>query len=98
MTALITADLVDLDVPSADRKTAVTALAERLVRAGRVTDLDTFLADIEAREAQMPTGLEAASASRTAAPRPSPSRPWPSAGLRRVSTSAPRTAPPTSSS
>ena len=58
MTALITADLVDLDVPSADRKTAVTALAERLVKAGRVTDLDRFLADIEAREAQMPTGLE----------------------------------------
>ena len=30
----------------------------RLRDAGRVTDLDTFLADIEAREAQMPTGLE----------------------------------------
>ncbi|MBC3194778.1 PTS sugar transporter subunit IIA [Pseudonocardia sp. C8] len=58
MTALITADLVDLDVPSADRKAAVTALAQRLVDAGRVTDLDQFLADIEAREAQMPTGLE----------------------------------------
>lgn len=58
MTALITEDLVDLDVPSADRRTAVTALAERLVKAGRVTDLDRFLADIEAREAQMPTGLE----------------------------------------
>ncbi|MBN9736954.1 MULTISPECIES: fructose PTS transporter subunit IIA [unclassified Pseudonocardia] len=58
MTALITADLVDLDVPSADRTTTVTALAQRLVDAGRVTDLDRFLADIEAREAQMPTGLE----------------------------------------
>ena len=58
MTALITADLVDLDVPSADRKATVTALAERLRDAGRVTDLDRFLADIEAREAQMPTGLE----------------------------------------
>ncbi|MBP2371854.1 PTS sugar transporter subunit IIA [Pseudonocardia parietis] len=58
MTALITADLVDLDVPSADRKATVAALAGRLVDAGRVTDLDRFLADIEAREAQMPTGLE----------------------------------------
>ncbi|RZT88884.1 PTS system D-fructose-specific IIA component (F1P-forming) (Frc family) [Pseudonocardia sediminis] len=59
MTApLITADLVDLDVPSADRKATVDALARRLQAAGRVTDLDQFLADIEAREAQMPTGLE----------------------------------------
>ncbi len=58
MTALITADLVDLDVASAHRTATVTALAERLRAAGRVTDLDRFLADIEAREAQMPTGLE----------------------------------------
>lgn len=58
MTALITADLVDLDVPSSDRKATVRALAQRLQAAGRVTDLDLFLADIEARESQMPTGLE----------------------------------------
>lgn len=58
MSTLITADLVDLDVPSTDRTTTVAALAQRLRDAGRVTDLDTFLADIEAREAQMPTGLE----------------------------------------
>lgn len=58
MSTLITADLVDLDVPSADRTATVAALAQRLRDAGRVTDLDTFLADIEAREAQMPTGLE----------------------------------------
>lgn len=58
MTTLITADLVDLDVASADRTATVTALAERLRDAGRVTDLDRFLSDIEAREAQMPTGLE----------------------------------------
>ena len=55
---LITADLVDLDLPSDGRREAVRALAERLVKAGRVTDIDRFLADIEAREAQMPTGLE----------------------------------------
>ncbi|GAA1387687.1 fructose PTS transporter subunit IIA [Pseudonocardia kongjuensis] len=58
MSTLITADLVDLDVPSTDRTTTVAALAQRLRDAGRVTDLDKFLADIEAREAQMPTGLE----------------------------------------
>ncbi|MEU6699944.1 fructose PTS transporter subunit IIA [Pseudonocardia sp. NPDC046786] len=58
MSTLITADLVDLDVPSTDRTTTVAALAQRLRDAGRVTDLDTFLADVEAREAQMPTGLE----------------------------------------
>lgn len=57
-TPLITADLVDLDVPSADRGAAVGALARRLQAAGRVTDMDRFLADVEAREAQMPTGLE----------------------------------------
>lgn len=56
-TPLITADLVDLDL-SGDRRTAVRSLAERLVAAGRVTDLEQFLADIEAREAQMPTGLD----------------------------------------
>ncbi|MCE3552643.1 PTS sugar transporter subunit IIA [Pseudonocardia sp. RS11V-5] len=56
--ALITADLVDLDLPSANRRAAVGALAERLQKAGRVTDLTQFLADIEAREQQMPTGLE----------------------------------------
>lgn len=56
--SLITADLVDLDLPSTDRRTAVRSLAERLVAAGRVTDVEQFLADIEAREAQMPTGLE----------------------------------------
>ncbi|MFJ2111329.1 fructose-specific PTS transporter subunit EIIC, partial [Streptomyces sp. NPDC087850] len=32
--------------------------AERMVALGRVTDLDGFLADVAAREAQMPTGLD----------------------------------------
>ncbi|MEB3367169.1 PTS sugar transporter subunit IIA [Saccharopolyspora mangrovi] len=57
-TELITRDLVELDLPGTDRTTAVRALATRLVDAGRVTDLETFLADVDAREAQMPTGLE----------------------------------------
>ncbi|HWE91730.1 MAG TPA: PTS sugar transporter subunit IIA [Pseudonocardiaceae bacterium] len=58
MTDLITVDLVDLDLVGADRHEATRSLAARLVRAGRVTDLDGFLADVRAREEQMPTGLE----------------------------------------
>ena len=34
------------------------SLAERMVAQGRVTDLEGFLADVAAREAQMPTGLD----------------------------------------
>ena len=58
MSDVITPDLVDLDLAAQDKDTAVRSLAERLVAAGRVTDLDGFLADVRAREAQMPTGLE----------------------------------------
>ncbi|MGH4029744.1 PTS fructose transporter subunit IIABC [Actinomycetota bacterium Odt1-20B] len=60
MTDMITADLVDLELDrSADTKEAAArALAERMVALGRVTDLDGFLADVAAREAQMPTGLD----------------------------------------
>ncbi|MEU5897849.1 MULTISPECIES: PTS fructose transporter subunit IIABC [Streptomyces] len=60
MSEMITADLVDLDLDlSADTKEAASrALAERMVALGRVTDLDGFLADVAAREAQMPTGLD----------------------------------------
>ncbi|EPH45091.1 fructose-specific PTS transporter subunit EIIC [Streptomyces aurantiacus] len=58
--AMITADLVDLELDrSADTKEAAArALATRMVTLGRVTDLDGFLADVAAREAQMPTGLD----------------------------------------
>jgi fructose-specific phosphotransferase system IIA component len=58
MTEVITADFVDLKLDAGDRQAASRSLAERLVAAGRVTNLDGFLADIAAREAQMPTGLE----------------------------------------
>ncbi|WP_069886600.1 PTS fructose transporter subunit IIABC [Streptomyces luteocolor] len=60
MTDMITADLVDLELDlSADTKEAASrALAERMVALGRVTDLEGFLADVAAREAQMPTGLD----------------------------------------
>ena len=56
--ALITAEMVDLALEAPDKDAATRSLAERLVAAGRITDLDGFLADVRAREAQMPTGLE----------------------------------------
>ena len=58
MSDLITADLVDLELEADDRATGTRSLAQRLVAAGRVTDLDGFLADVATREEQMPTGLE----------------------------------------
>ncbi|MEV4555425.1 fructose-specific PTS transporter subunit EIIC [Kitasatospora sp. NPDC049285] len=54
---LITPALVDLYLAPEDKSEALRALAQRLVAEGRVTDLDGFLADIAAREAQAPTGL-----------------------------------------
>ncbi|GAA1774213.1 fructose PTS transporter subunit IIA [Streptomonospora arabica] len=57
MTELVTTGLVDLDLAPTERRAAVRALAERLRAEGRVTDLERFLADVEAREQQMPTGL-----------------------------------------
>lgn len=56
--ALISADLIDLDLTGADRHEATAKLAALLARAGRVTDVDGFLADVRAREEQMPTGIE----------------------------------------
>lgn len=58
MSDMITADLVDLDLTAETKEAATRSLAERLVSAGRVTDLDGFLADVAAREEQMPTGLD----------------------------------------
>jgi fructose PTS system EIIA component len=58
VSTLITPELIDLDLAAADRAAVTRALAERLAATGRVTDLDGFLADVAAREQQMPTGLE----------------------------------------
>ncbi|WP_424921937.1 PTS fructose transporter subunit IIABC [Streptomyces sp. wa1] len=58
MSELITAELVDLDLSAETKSEAARSLAGRMVSAGRVTDLDGFLADVAAREAQMPTGLD----------------------------------------
>ncbi|MFH9691322.1 fructose-specific PTS transporter subunit EIIC [Streptomyces sp. NPDC017413] len=58
MSELITAELVDLDLSAPTKDAAARSLAERMVAAHRVTDLEGFLADVAAREAQMPTGLD----------------------------------------
>ncbi|WP_419995700.1 PTS fructose transporter subunit IIABC [Streptomyces boninensis] len=58
MSELITAQLADLDLTADTKEAAARSLAERMVAAGRVTDLEGFLADVAAREAQMPTGLD----------------------------------------
>jgi PTS system fructose-specific IIA component len=58
MPELITPELVDLNLEHPDRHEATRSLASRLQSAGRVTDLEGFIADLAAREAQMPTGLE----------------------------------------
>ncbi|NLU70056.1 fructose-specific PTS transporter subunit EIIC [Streptomyces sp. HNM0574] len=58
MSQLINAELVDLDLRVTGKDQAARSLAERMVSQGRVTDLEGFLADVAAREAQMPTGLD----------------------------------------
>ncbi|MFJ8350682.1 fructose-specific PTS transporter subunit EIIC [Streptomyces sp. NPDC094153] len=58
MSDMITADLVDLDLSADTKQAAARSLAEQMVAEGRVTDLEGFLADVAAREAQMPTGLD----------------------------------------
>ncbi|MEV1047472.1 fructose-specific PTS transporter subunit EIIC [Streptomyces sp. NPDC049916] len=58
MSELITAELVDLDLSATTKDAAARSLAERMAAARRVTDLEGFLADVAAREAQMPTGLD----------------------------------------
>jgi fructose-specific phosphotransferase system IIA component len=58
MSDLISADLVDLDLTGDDRHEATAKLAGLLAAAGRVSDTEGFLADVRAREEQMPTGIE----------------------------------------
>ncbi|MFR9673526.1 fructose-specific PTS transporter subunit EIIC [Streptomyces sp. TR02-1] len=58
MTEMITAELVDLDLTAPTGEAATRALAARMAAVGRISDLDGFLADVAAREEQMPTGME----------------------------------------
>ncbi|WP_432509021.1 PTS sugar transporter subunit IIA [Kineococcus auxinigenes] len=54
---LITPELVIADLRASDRVDATRQLAQALQAAGRVTDLERFLADVAAREEQMATGI-----------------------------------------
>jgi PTS system fructose-specific IIA component len=58
VSTLTTPELIDLNLNAGDRAGATRLLGQRLVDAGRVSDLDGFLADVAAREEQMSTGLE----------------------------------------
>lgn len=55
--ALTSPDIVEIGLEAPTKDDAIRQLAEKLLAAGRVTDLDGFLADVRAREAQMATGL-----------------------------------------
>ncbi|GAC1453113.1 MAG: fructose PTS transporter subunit IIA [Pseudarthrobacter sp.] len=54
---LTTPELVILELEATDKVDAAVQLAERLFAAGRVTDLQGFLAHVNAREHQLATGL-----------------------------------------
>jgi PTS system fructose-specific IIA component len=55
--ALTTEDIVIVDLVAEGKDDATQQLAQRLVTAGRVSDIDGFLEDVRAREEQMATGL-----------------------------------------
>lgn len=54
---ITTPETVILGLTATDRADATRQLASRLVAAGRVSDLEGFLSDVAAREAQLATGL-----------------------------------------
>jgi PTS system fructose-specific IIA component len=54
---LTTPDMVILEMAAASKEDATEQLAKRMFDAGRVSDLDGFLAQVNAREHQMATGL-----------------------------------------
>lgn len=56
-TALTSEDIVIVGLTAETKEDATRQLAVKLANAGRVTDLDGFLADVRAREEQMATGL-----------------------------------------
>ncbi|GAA1108873.1 PTS sugar transporter subunit IIA [Arthrobacter flavus] len=56
-TILTTPELVVLEMVAADKEDAASQLATKLFEAGRISDLDGFLAQVNSREHQMATGL-----------------------------------------
>ena len=56
--AVTTADLVIVGLEATDKVHATRQLAERLVAAGRVTNIETYLDAVAKREEHFPTGIE----------------------------------------
>lgn len=55
---ITTTDIVILDIQATTKEEATRQLAERLVAAGRVTDIDGYLVAVAKREEHFPTGIE----------------------------------------
>jgi fructose-specific phosphotransferase system IIA component len=57
-TAVTTADIVIVDIDATTKEQATRQLAERLLAAGRITEIEGYLAAVAAREEHFPTGIE----------------------------------------
>lgn len=57
VSSLITSDLVALGLEPADKDEVISTLAQRLAASHRITDIDKFVADVQAREALTATGM-----------------------------------------
>lgn len=55
---ITTTDIVIVDIQATTKEQATRLLAERLVAAGRVTDIDGYLLAVAKREEHFPTGIE----------------------------------------
>jgi fructose-specific phosphotransferase system IIA component len=56
--AITTADIVIVDIQASTKEEATRLLAERLLAAGRITEIEGYLAAVAAREEHFPTGIE----------------------------------------
>ncbi|MBP7835834.1 MAG: PTS sugar transporter subunit IIA, partial [Rhodoluna sp.] len=54
-TAVTTADIVIVDIQASSKEEATRLLAERLLAAGRITEIEGYLAAVAAREEHFPT-------------------------------------------
>lgn len=55
---ITTAEIVELNIEATSKEEATRLLAKKLLAAGRLTDLDPYLAAVAAREEHFPTGIE----------------------------------------
>ncbi|MBP6186470.1 MAG: PTS sugar transporter subunit IIA, partial [Rhodoluna sp.] len=55
---ITTTEIVIVDIDANTKEEATRMLAERLVAAGRVTDIDGYLQAVAKREEHFPTGIE----------------------------------------